>query len=582
MLLAIPTSAQTKLRFSVAAFEQDLTDLSAQSAQYKKTDGSGSLYAIVKVTSNNPDDDLREYRFNFGNLKHTVEEHDGELWLYVQKNAKTVTITRNGYAPITRYDLRTTIQAGKNYVMQLTSARRTVYKQMVKFAVTPPDCNAVVMVKATKDDAVEEMFGIVDSSTGEVARSLELGSYTYRVIAENYYENNGRIILDDRNALLTEKIALRPNFASVTLSVDADADIYVNNELKGSRTWTGNLKSGNYQVECRQKNHKPVQQYITVAENVNKTYNLTPPTPIMGNLGVTSTPLGAKIEVDGKSYGVTPLIIDIVTGSHIVTLSKQNYKTESMNVEVKENETADVNVKLSDYAKITINSNPKGASLSIDGKNVGTTPFTQEMASGEYTLRLTAPKHQTYEKRMHIDTSDPTVNIKLGRQYQKQTAIYGQVGGQVGTLTGIGANIGAYFRNFNAEASFTMGLVSEKLRVLSLGYRINCLDDLKPICFGGRLGYGIIIGRRMRITPQVGVNVVNFKHDFGSKEFAISATAGARFEYAIDANFGVSASADGCFAVSKEDSFKMIEEVSSKVKGWGTGANLRLGIYVSF
>ena len=86
----------------------------------------------------------------------------------------------------------------------------------------------------------------------------------------------------------------------------------------------------------------------------------------------------------------------------------------------------------------------------------------------------------------------------------------------------------------------------------------------------------------MRITPQVGVNVVNFKHDFGSKEFAISATAGARFEYAIDANFGVSASADGCFAVSKEDSFKMIEEVSSKVKGWGTGANLRLGIYVSF
>ena len=103
ILVALPISAQTKLKFSVVGFEQDLTDLSAQSAEYKKVDGSGSLYAIIKVTSTNPDDDLREYNFNFGSLKHIVEERDGELWLYVQKNAKTVTITRKGYAPVTRY-----------------------------------------------------------------------------------------------------------------------------------------------------------------------------------------------------------------------------------------------------------------------------------------------------------------------------------------------------------------------------------------------------------------------------------------------------------------------------------------------
>ena len=211
ILVAMPVSAQTKLKFSVAGFEQDLTDLSAQSAEYKKVDGSGSLYAIIKVTSNNPDDDLREYQFNFGSLKHIVDDqHDGELWLYVQRNAKTVTITRKGYAPIQRYDLRTTIQPGKNYVMQLSAAQRAVYKQMVKFAVTPPDSKAVVMIKSSKEGATEELFGLAESSTGEVAKSLELGSYTYRVIAENYHENNGRFILDDRNAILTEKVTLTP------------------------------------------------------------------------------------------------------------------------------------------------------------------------------------------------------------------------------------------------------------------------------------------------------------------------------------------------------------------------------------
>ena len=50
ILLALPAVAQSKLRFSVVGFELDVTDFSAQSPEYKKVDGSGSLYAIVKVT----------------------------------------------------------------------------------------------------------------------------------------------------------------------------------------------------------------------------------------------------------------------------------------------------------------------------------------------------------------------------------------------------------------------------------------------------------------------------------------------------------------------------------------------------
>ena len=401
ILCALPASAQTKLRFSVAAFEQDVTDLSAQSTQYKKTDGSGSLYAIVKVTSNNPDDDLREYKFNFGSLKHIVEEHDGELWLYVQKNAKTVTITRNGYAPIHRYDLRTTIQPGKNYVMQLSVAQRAVYKQMVKFAVTPPDCKAVVMIKSAKEGAAEEMFGIADSSTGEVAKSLEFGSYTYRIFAENYHESNGRIILDDRNALLTEKIALKPNFASVTLSVDSDADIYVNNELKGTRTWSGILKSGNYQVECRQKNHKPSMQYITVEENELLTLTLTPPTPIEGVLSVTSLPLDAHISVDGVDFGLTPRNLDIIIGQHNVTVTKKGYLPFSQRVDVGENQTVDISA-------ILVKDKPENSNKEI------------------------LPKKNVNKESL-----------------LKRNMAYLQAGAKVGTLIGAGVNIGVYICNFN-------------------------------------------------------------------------------------------------------------------------------------
>ena len=62
----------------------------------------------------------------------------------------------------------------------------------------------------------------------------------------------------------------------------------------------------------------------------------------------------------------------------------------------------------------------------------------------------------------------------------------------------------------------------------------------------------------------------------------LCATAGVRVEYAIAPNFGVSLTPEGCFAVSKKDMFDSMTAASSKIKGWATGANARLGVYVYF
>ena len=113
--------AQQKLTFRVADFSYDAFDQTARDERFKRFDGSGFLYAIVKVSGDSPADKLGEYRFNFGNMNHIVEDHDGELWLYVQKNAKIVTITRNGYFPVNHYDLNTTIESGKTYRMKLSA-----------------------------------------------------------------------------------------------------------------------------------------------------------------------------------------------------------------------------------------------------------------------------------------------------------------------------------------------------------------------------------------------------------------------------------------------------------------------------
>ncbi len=353
--------AQQRLKFSVLEFSQDAFDLSAQSEETKKIDGSGSLYAIIKVTSDNPDDDLRAYQFNFGNMNHLVEDHDDQLWLYVQKNAKQVTITRQGYTPVRNYDLRTTIEAGRNYVMRLSAQGPVIYTQMVMFTIKPAEADPVVTIKGIEEGAVEQSLKRVDAS-GKTAKSLPYGIYSYRVLSENYFPSEGRINLNDKTKTYFEEVTLRPRFSTVTLQVDANAEIYVNGEKKGLRTWSGMLNAGIYSVECRQANHKTTTQSIIVKEDSPATFDLNPPTPITGTLSVLSDPLGANIVIDGKEYGETPRNIDLLIGGHSVTLSRDNYIQEKATVEVKENEITELNLTLTD-----VPANPKEKTFTVNG-----------------------------------------------------------------------------------------------------------------------------------------------------------------------------------------------------------------------
>lgn len=72
-------SAQSEKVFSIAEFVQDPFDLTGVGSETKKVDGSGDLYAIVKVSSDDPEDKLSDYRFDFGMLKSIVTMVDGEL-----------------------------------------------------------------------------------------------------------------------------------------------------------------------------------------------------------------------------------------------------------------------------------------------------------------------------------------------------------------------------------------------------------------------------------------------------------------------------------------------------------------------
>lgn len=583
-------SAQDKLKFSIADFDTDPFDLSAKNKQYEKYDGNGDRYAIIKVSSNNPEDDLSEYNFNFGNMKHIVEEHDGILWLYVQRNAKLVTITRNGYIPIHKYDLHTTIESGKNYVMSITSEGKKVYNQMVQFNIKPANSKAIIMVKSYNEGAQEELFGHADA-TGAAAKSLEYGTYTYKVLADNYHMAEGRFTLNDRSATHIENVDLRPNFSDMTFNVDADADIYINGEKKGTRQWSGVLKAGNYQVECRQPNHKPSSQYVQVVENDNRTINLKAPDPILGTAAITSTPLGAEILIDGKNYGQTPKNLDLLIGKHTIKISKTGYQSETQSFEVREDRGVDVNISLGKMTNAEINSSPEGSKLYIDGVFKGYTPYSYEGEVGDHKIKLMYNGYKPIEKKVYFGNTDQ-MTFSLRKQYVKSKDIYIEAGVSLGSVMNVTAAVGAHFANFNIEADYSYCFQkSPDIYWNDTGegdyyYEPTVCTYSPSLILGGKIGYGLIVGTRFKITPQVGYRFTKLSEDGGYGYIdganCSSVTIGARAYCAISSHFGISLTPEYAVGVSKSEGFKTLSDVTSKIKNMGEGFNAKLALVLTF
>ena len=95
------TVAQNLSEFTVVSFEEKPFDTAARDERYRIVDGNAQLFSIIKLVSNNPNDNLLAYSFDFGLLESRIKEVDGDVWVYVQRNAMHVTIKREGYKPVT-------------------------------------------------------------------------------------------------------------------------------------------------------------------------------------------------------------------------------------------------------------------------------------------------------------------------------------------------------------------------------------------------------------------------------------------------------------------------------------------------
>ena len=678
ILLTVAHTVSAQIR--VQSFEVDEMDQSHITSRQKE-DINGNLCALIVVHTK-----VTGFTFKAGSDFCTTdgpELSNGEnlYFVHIAKGTKKITIKNDKYGKEVPYVFPYRLQE-KTYDMHITTGKvfiinqEHVEKQWASIDITPLSAVPFAMVQIStatvdKDQNQQTLTTVAIDANGHLEKQLEVGTYWIKVTAGNEYgEYNGKLVVKadepiklpinlvphfgwlklggvgaaenvtvyiDRKVqqhkngpiqlasgqheiliirplykqwsgnitikdgeTLTLNPPLEANFAETTFTVpnDPEAEIYIDGQFEGKGTCKRPLEPGNYTVEARKDNHHKQSKVVQITTTKKaETFELDPPVPIMGILNITSNPSGAKIKIDGKDVGSTPKTVNrILIGKHIVQFSLPNCKTEAREVTVKEGEQTELSVQLSSIGTFNISSNSGYGILYINGKYMGSLPYTWEAPSGNYDIEVQSYGYKTWrEKKYPLNINKPNVVINMRRQLLSKSEFYMDFGGSVGSHKGVAANIGFYGGGFNMEGNvkYCFGPKSEPIYWGGVGWLKGIPFQYKQtIIAGGRMGWGIICGTRFRITPQVGAYAVlmkegicegeeysqyaNYDTEVLDNPSCVSMMIAARFMLGLTPHIGLTVVPEYMFRIAESPGHKLLTPVSPIIDKWSKGFNLNM------
>ncbi len=225
---------------------------------------------------------------------------------------------------------------------------------------------------------------------------LKSGEHTVTAILAMYQPTTQKVTVSD--GLTTPiNLTMLPTFATLELTAASDANLYVNDRLKGQGSWKGRLDAGVYTLEARKDKYRTAKQDIELAAGDTRTLMLTP-LAINGSLDVLTNPPDATILLNNKDYGTSPNTIGkLLIGEYTLTLQKAGYGTITKTITVTENATTEVNETLPSGIAVTLTSTPAGASVYVDGVSAGSTPINTTLSFGIHTIKLINGKKEVTE-----------------------------------------------------------------------------------------------------------------------------------------------------------------------------------------
>jgi len=256
---------------------------------------------------------------------------------------------------------------------------------------------------------------IIDVATSEILRTA---SYDIRgeidlMLTEGMVEVARRISGESR-------LGAGPRYGTLNVySEPSGARVFIDNRERGSTPFAAtDLPAGEeYNVRLMLDGYQPITRTIKIREGDNPALNVSLQASY-GELRILSQPAGARVYIDDRELGATPVAVsELAAGEeHTVRLALDGYREVTRTLTIQEGENPALNMTLEPmWNWVTIQSRPRKAVVLIDNEPIGKTPIEEiRYRVGLHSIELNKSGYRPYREQFEVKSQDPTLlNIRL-------------------------------------------------------------------------------------------------------------------------------------------------------------------------
>ena len=240
----------------------------------------------------------------------------------------------------------------------------------------------------------------------------------------------------------------------------------------------------------------------------------------------------------------------------------------------------------------------------LEQKKVAPGEYLLYMGSGARKLMIYVPGFLPFEVRFpehnkeyyelktkqdYILIVTSVVNVAAPSK-KFSSSFYLDAGFFVSSVLGPQISLGANLADFNVQFDAIIPVGSAQPVCWNHPSLESEQCSYKPsFSFAGRLGYGIRLGNKIRLTPQLGLRFLKTSETLdegtvqhASGAYVTSLLIAARLQYAFSKHIGVCLAPEYAIPILKSDGFKALADASSKISGWNNGIGASLSLNIEF
>ena len=248
--------------------------------------------------------------------------------------------------------------------------------------------------------------------SGEGPPSLEghapPGQHELFVTAEAHAPSSARVSLLPGSTLKHEvRLELLPSRLRIA-SEPAGAELFVDGKRVGVTPWEGDVVTGPHSLKLQLAGHLPATRSLPADRpgQVSEHRFTLEPEPV--ELKLTSDPVGAEVWVDGRKVGITPYTGKVSPGPHRVELKRPGFDPVETVLQVAAGRALmETKTLVPQPVPAEITSTPEGASVRIDGREVGRTPWKGMVLPGPHALETVLEGHEPGRQAFVIAPAQP-------------------------------------------------------------------------------------------------------------------------------------------------------------------------------